>query len=196
MFYKIEKSLGRPVAIEVDSIPEKGLCVDVKNFRGKDISMIIYQDGKLKELHINNWKFPYVYNEIWPNPQSHNADYDDYRRVAYIRYIDPTGNKEKSNYPLELGFTEAQSAENFIYELYRLSCCENFDQYINLRGLYFKTTGFHDYDCEKAKIIVDFVDSFSPHLSNLKDTEYLEEVINEFKRVYNNAKEYLSPFDK
>ncbi len=195
MYYKIEKSLGRPVAIQVDSIPEKGICVDVKNFRSKDISMIIYQDGKLNDIQMNNWTFPYVYNEIGSNTH-HSPDYDDYCRVDSIRYIDPTGNNEKSTYPLWLGNTEAQSAENLIYELYRLSCCENFDQYINLRVLYFKTTGFHDYDCEMAKKIVDFVDSFSPHLSNLKDTEYLEEVINEFKRVYNSAKEYLSPSDK
>lgn len=196
MYYKIEKSLGRPVAIAVDSIPDKGICVDVKNFRSKDISMIIYQDGKLKDLQINHWTFPYVYNEIWVDTKWHNSSYDDNPRHCDFPYIDPTGYKGHSFEEVVLGYTKAQAAESLIYELFRLSYCENFDQYKELSHLDFWVHGIRDEDRVRAQKIVDFVDSFIPHLSNLKDTEYLEEVINHINRQYNKAKEYLSSSDK
>lgn len=180
MYYKIQKSLGRLVAVQVESIPEKGICVVVNNFKSRDVNILIYQDCKLDDLQINGWTIPYCFNDI--------SFYLNEPCCINNKVIDPTGCME--NVSIHFGYNESKTVEQFYTALFRLSCCENIKQYKELSCIMDPDRRYNNELL--ARMDIDFIDSFMPHLSNLKDTNFLEELINDLNNQYNRAKAYLS----
>ena len=179
MYYTIQKSLGRLVATQVDSIPEEGICVVVNNHQSKEVNVLIYQDNKLNDLHINDWTFPYCFNDI--------SFFCNEPCTLNFKAIDPTGCME--NVSVHFAYNEAKTVERLYTALFRLSCCENIKQYHDLNGIIVPDNRYSSQLL--ARMNIEFIDSFMPHLSNLKDTEYLEELINDLNKYYDYAKRYL-----
>lgn len=191
MLWKIEKSLGSVAAVQVDSISTSGVCVEYRNYKQPNSSIIIYQDGELKDISINDYIFPCVFN--------HLVYYKQLGEYGYtFHFLDPLGEqREISDHRLH-SFGEAEAIEKFCLTLYYISCCDSIEQYNNLYRLIINMSSSWTWNSlpdkrrELALKILNFIEEFTPKLSNIKDTEYLQGLKQKLNVKFREAREVIS----
>jgi hypothetical protein len=197
MYYKIQASLGNASAVPTETIPTQGICIELKNFSytwhtKPDPSIVIYTNGVIKDLSINGWSFPCVYNKISYSP------HDDIRggKSAYsidFECIDPNGNVQKIEKKSIYGSKEAIDVEYFYTLLYNISCCHDIEQYNELYTFIIDNEWFSkDRNRKDAIQVLGFIESFTPQLSELKNKEYLVGLKQKINIKFKEAKEIIS----
>lgn len=192
MYYKIQKSLGNISAVLTDNIPHNGVCVEFKNFNQKDASIIIFRNGYSVDLHINGWTFPCVYNNIG---YSHHSDIygGEARHVISFDFLFPDGSvgniEERSVY----GEKESLAVEYFYSMLYNLSCCESIEQFRQLSKYIINNNWFKiNNNRAEAIEVIDFIEKFTPRLSQVKDTDFLPGLKHKIQVKFKEAQEIIS----
>lgn len=185
MLWKIEKTLGNVAAVQVDSIPTSGLCVEFKNFHQKDASILIYQNGKLEDITINGCVFPCVYNKI---------PYWAYRHDITFDFIDPLGAVCKIHSKNLYGENESTTVEYFYTLLHYITYCDSREELYN--ELYYHiidTEYIYVADrTEKALNTLCFIKEFTPQLTNIEDTTYLQGLKQKLNARFKEAQEVVS----
>ena len=197
MYYIIQKSLGAISAVITETIPQMGLCVEFKNYQlGTDTAIVIYQNGKPKDVRINGWTFPCVYNKI---KKIVHSDVYGGSSIYTIDFecIDPNGNMQKIENKSIYGAKESLDVEYFYSLLYNVSCCENIEQakllYKNIidnDDLHFRNTIINKR--KDAIQVLNFIESFTPRLSKIEDTEFVIGIERKIKEKYNVAQEIIT----
>lgn len=195
MYYKIQKSLGNVSAVLTDSIPSQGVCIEFKNFGHYDASIIIYQNGLSVDVCINGVTFPCVYNnikhqtgtDIHGGGYAHSVDFD---------FIDANGVLQHVVSKKIYGGKEVLAVEYFYSLLFCISCCENMDQYTQLYEYIIDNDWFNkDKDRKAAVNVLNFIESFAPHLSAIKDTEFLAGLKQKMDVKFKEAKDIIANSD-
>lgn len=175
MYYKIQKSLGNISAILVDTIPQSGVCVEFKNFGlwSQEASIVVYQDGRNDDLHINSWSFPFVFNNI---RVSRGSDIFGGRYLYEISFeaIAPDGSVQSIESKTLYGDKESMVVEYFYSMLYHLSCCEDTKQFKELYKCIIDNQWFDKHHSRKEAInVLSFIEAFTPKLDRVEDTTYI-----------------------
>ena len=171
MLWKIVKSLDNVAAVQVDSVPASGVCVEVRNYKQPNTSILIYQDGKLKDVTINGCIFPCVYNHI-----VHYANLAE--NSCTFCFLDSSGEQQKIRDRRLSVSIESIFVEKFYSMLHYISYCKSVEQYGSLHRLIIKTGSswnwVHSRRRETALEILNFIEEFTPQLSKVADTTYLQ----------------------
>ena len=161
-----------------ETIPQIGLCIEFKNYQlGTDAAIVIYQNGKPKDVTINGWTFPCVYNKI---KKIVHSDIYGGKSIYTIDFecIDPNGNMQKIENKSIYGAKESLDVEYFYSLLYNVSCCENIEQANSLYKIIIDNDNIHFQntiiDKRKDAIqVLNFIESFTPLLSKIENTEFV-----------------------
>lgn len=173
MYYKIQKSLGNASAVLTASIPDTGICVELQQFDREDASIILYQDGLSKDLNMNGWRFPCVYNNIELYRIKDIYGGHAKHRISFVA-VDPNGAAQKVTYRKIYGVKESLAVEYFISMLYNISCCNNLEQFSNLYKFIIDNEWFHCHQNRKEAVeVLYFIESFMPQLDMIEDKEFL-----------------------
>ena len=185
MLWKIEKTLDNVAAVQVDSVPESGVCVEFKNFQQTDASILIYQDGKLKDVTINGCVFPCVYNKI---------SYWSYRHNVTFDFIDPLGLVCKIQGKNLRGGNESTTVEYFYTLLHYITYCDSREEIYNELYYYIIDADYiYVRDrTEKALNSLTFIKEFTPQLSKVEDTTYLQGLKRKLNIKFREAQEVIS----
>lgn len=181
MYYKIQKSLGRITAVQMDNLDKSGVCVEYRNYEKRylghgDPSIRIYTNGKLEDICLNGYTFPCVYNDIKGDG-------------IWFDYIDREGNIQKV-YPTLRGGGEPQTVEYFYTLLYNISCCNSREQFQNL--YHYVINEYWKEDRENALAILNFIEGFTPQLANVENTEYLQGLKQQLNTRFKEAQAVIS----
>lgn len=192
MFYRIQKSLGRACAVEINEISQEGICIEFKNFNSKGASIIIYNNGKLDDICINGHAFPCIYNNI-----IHSVSDDIYggesKHYINFEYLDLSGNMQCVEEKTLYGQKESLAVEYFYSLLYNISCCKNKKQYELLYKLIIDNDYFGRHKNRKEAIkVLDFIESFTSQYSVIEDTEYLSGLKQKIAQKFKEAQEIIS----
>ena len=172
MYYKIVKSLGRVSAILSDKIPQQGICIEFNNNRNGDCSILVYQNGVSNDLCLNGWTFPSSYNKI----DSTFSMTDTFGHSNYsisFDLLDPKGVERHIDNKHLYGDSDLQAIDYFFTLLYNISCCENIEQYKDLYKYVYDMNWEFIHEKNFPFEVISFINKFTPHLSNLKDDDYL-----------------------
>ena len=172
MYYKIVKSLGRVSAILSEDIPQQGICLEFKKIQDSNYSILLYQNGKLKDFELNGWTFPYIFNNVTYYECAGNIVGKFYYSVSF-ELIDPSGIERHIDNKELYGETELKSVEYFFTLLYNISCCENFDQYNDLYKYVYDKNYFVSREKNFPFEAISFINKFTPHLSKVSTDDYL-----------------------
>lgn len=196
MIFNIQKSLGKITAVKVDSIPTyfgiQDYYIEINNFGQYNVSLSIYNNGGLRDIQMNGWTFPYVFNhiegvnsdDIWGGKSRVEVSFEVLDKNNELQQI-----LNKSLY----GSIEADAAIYFFKLLYNLSCCDNFDEFKKLYRLIIDNEEFHsDYYDTKPTEVIDFVDEFSKKLENVGWKEYVQDLKLDLARKYKRAQEIIA----
>ena len=192
MLWKIEKSLGNVAAVQVESVPENGVCIEFRNFQQADASILIYQDGKLEDVTINGCIFPCIYNKI----RRTNIGCGNYRHIITFDFIDPLGSyigiNSKSLYGQYV--RESATVEYFYTFLHYITYCDSRKElYDKLYKHVIDANHIYVGDCtEEALNTVCFIEEFTPQLTNIKDTTYLQGLKQKLNVRFKEAQEVIS----
>ena len=125
MYFKIEKSLGNIKAVSTESFSNSGICIDFYDYAGKNPQILIYNNGSKKDICINGWTFPYIYNNI----EYKLIAWKGYRHVISFELLDPAGELQKVVCKNLYGTNQSSTIESFYSLLYNISCCTDMKQF-------------------------------------------------------------------
>ena len=193
MIYLIKKSLGRVSAILTDTVTEDGICVEFKNYgKYSGTTIVIYQDGKPEDLSINGWSFPCVYNNIEYLVHSDIYGGNSVHTVSF-ECLDPTGTVRRIEKKSIYGDNQPISVEYFYSLLYKISCCQSFEQYQQLYKYIIDNEWFYKDKERKAAVeVLSFVETFTSQLENVKDTEFLAGLKQKVDLKFKEAKDIIA----
>lgn len=192
MLWKIEKSLGCVAAVQVDSLPESGVCVEFKNFHQSDASILIYQDGKLEDITINGCVFPCIYNKLGYGCGGNDIYGGAYYHETTFNFIDSTEMPQEIKHKL-YGQTESVVVEYLYSLIYNISCCKCFEQYEELyKNIIDVTKEYWHPSREGALRVLNFIEEFTPQLSKIEDTTYLQGLKQRLRVMFREAQEVIS----
>lgn len=192
MFYKIHRSLGNISAVLVDTIPNVGVCVEFKNFGSDNASILVYTNGKLKDVCFNGCTFPCVYNNL---RKSCGDDVygGSYKYVVSFEFVDSVGDISEIKLKRIYGRTEPLVVEYFFSLLYNISCCSGMEQFKELYECIIDNNDFSFHkNRDKAVKILHFIDGFSLRLSEIQDDEYVAGLKQKLKVKYAVAQEVIA----
>ena len=158
----------------------------------KDASIIIFHNGYSVDLHINGWTFPCVYNNI---KYSHRSDImgGEARHVIRFDFLTPDGSVGEIIERNLYGEKESLAVEYFYSLLYNLSCCESLEQFRQLYKYIIDNNWFKANKNRKEAIeVIDFIEKFTPRLSQVKDTEFLPGLKHKIQIKFKEAQEIIS----
>ncbi len=191
MYFSIQKSLGDISAIYTKDIPESGICVGIQNFKITDASIVIYQGGRPKDLCINGYTFPCVYNNIKHSGYSYTS-IEIYHSISFD-YIDPSGSIKSIVSKDILGSNEAAAVEYFYSVLYNISCCESIEQFERLYKYIIDNKYLRDKNSRSEAIeVLAFIESFTPQLAKVRDSDYLPGLNRKIQIKYKEAQEIIA----
>lgn len=193
MLWRIVTSLGNVAAVQVDSVPEKGVCIEFRNFQQADASILIYQDGKLEDVTINGCVFPCVYNKLGDGRYGGDDIYGGvYKHEIEFSFIDSNGLSQEVFHKL-YGMIESAAVEYFYSLIYNISCCTCLEQY---KGLYKNiidvTKRYWHLDRAKALEILNFIEEFTLQLPKVEDVTYLQSLKLKLNTIFREAQEVIS----
>jgi hypothetical protein len=197
MYYLIQKSLGAISAVVTETIPQIGLCVEFKNYQlGTDTAIIIYQNGKPSDVTINGWTFPCVYNKIKKIVQSDIYGGNSIYTIDF-ECLDPNGKIQKIENKSIYGAKGSLDVEYFYSLLYNVSCCENIEQANSLYKNIIDNDNIHfqysSIDKRKDAIqVLNFIESFTPQLSKIVDTEFIVGLERKIKEKFEVAQNIIA----
>ena len=197
MLWKIEKSLGNVAAVQVESVPENGVCIEFKNFQQEDASIIIYQDGKLEDVLINGCVFPCVYNKL----NMFGCCIEDIGgkswHCATFIYVDMNGIPQQVYHNL-YGKTESVVVEYFYSFIHNVSYCTSAEQ---LKALYKYiidigvSLRYINPIREEPLKVLNFIKDFTPQLSKVEDTTYIQGLKQKLRIRFNEALAIVSKLE-
>lgn len=192
MYYKIQKSLGNISAVVTDSIPSTGICIEFKNFKDDNASIVIYQDRRPVDLSINGCVFPCVYNKI-SRQKGSDIFGGDYNHYINFEFLDSTGSVQYIERKNIYGDKESLAVEYFYSLLYNISCCKDLEQYEKLYRYIIDNGWFNKNKKRKDAVeVLDFIEGFTPQLSMVKDSEFLSGLKQKIQVKFKEAKEIIA----
>ena len=195
MYYKILKSLDKVTVIQIEHSSQYGISIQFKDFNHENASIIIYKDGINKDISINGWTFPYIYNNIELMKGS-DKDGGEYVHEISFEVLDPSGSIQKVEDKTLYGFKEALAIEYFYSLIYNISCCKDIKQYKNLYKYIIDNAYFSKRKKrEEAIKVLNFIEDFTPQLSNLSDTEFLTDLKRKIDIKFKEAQEIIASAD-
>ena len=192
MYYKIQKSLGSVSAVSVATITPNGIYIEFKNFSQDNASIIVFNHGINEDICINGWTFPCIYNNL--KAQSGNDIYGGrYRHLITFDVLDPSGAVHTIEMKNIYGSNETLAVEYFYSLLYNISCCVDIEQSKQLYDLIIDNKYFkNDKDRKKAISVLGFIESFSPHLNDIKDTTFVVGLKQKISVFFKDAQEIIA----
>lgn len=192
MYYKIQKSLGNISAVLTDNIPNTGTCIEFKNFKETDASIVVYKDCKPVDLSINGCVFPCVYNNI-TRQRGSDIYGGDYYHEFNFEFIDSTGSVQCIEIKRIYGEKESLAVEYFYSFLYNISCCKDMEQCKDLYRYIIDNDWFNkDKKRKEAVEVLNFIESFTPQLSMVKDSEFLAGLKQKIQVKFKEAKDIIA----
>ena len=193
MYYKIQKSLGNVSAVSTDIIPATGVCIETKDYKTySNPSIVIYINGASVDIQINGWTFPCVYNKI---EQYTGSDIygGSYAHRIYFECIDPEGEIHKISGKTLYGGRESLEVGYFYSLLYNISCCQSMNQYEELYKFIIDNEWFSKDRVRKTAVqVLNFIENFTPQLSELVNKEYLDGLKQKLNIKFKEAKEIIA----
>ena len=192
MYYKIQKSLGRISAIQVDSIESEGICIEFRNYCQENPSILVYNNGKLDDIRINGFLFPCVYNNT-----SSFGGYDiyggGYKHMVTFDYIDSTGALQHISAKKLYGYREDIVVEYFFNLIYCITCCNSIEQYNSLFKYIIDNKCFIEHKNRKEALeVLNFIEIFLPQLSKVENTDFLRGLQHKIEIKFKGAQEIIS----
>lgn len=192
MYYKIQKSLGNISAVLTDSIPSSGICIEFKNFEETDAAIVVYKNRTLVDLSINGCVFPCVYNKI-TRQRGSDIYGGRYCHEINFEFLDATGSVQCVKKETIYGEKESLAVEYFYSMLYNISCCKDLEQYNQLYRCIINNNWFSIHKNRKEAVeVLDFIESFTPQLSTVKDTEFLAGLKQKIQIKFKEAKDIIA----
>ena len=191
MYYKIQKSLGDISAVYTKDIPEYGTCIGIQNFKITDSSIVIYQGGSPKDLCINGFTFHCVYNNIGHSYHKYFGC-ESFHYISF-EFIDPNGSVKSIIEKDIYGGKESTAVEYFYSLLYNISCCESIEQFKQLYKYIIDNNRFKSKNsCTEAVEVINFIESFTPQLAKVKDTDYLPGLKRKLQEKFKEAQKIIA----
>ena len=125
MYFKIEESLGNIKAVSTESFSNSRICIEFNDYAGKNPQILIYNNGSKRDICINGWTFPCIYNNI----EYKRITWLGYRHVISFELLDPAGELQKVVYKTLYGTNQSLTIEYFYSLLYNVSCCTDMNQF-------------------------------------------------------------------
>lgn len=194
MLWKIEKTLGNVAAVQADSVPESGVCIEFKNFQQADASILIYQDGKLEDVTINGCVFPCIYNKI----RRTHIGCGNYRHIIAFDFIDPLGSTIGINSKSLYGqyVRESTTVEYFYTLLHYITYCDSREEQYSKLYKYIIDAGYQyiakGSEVTEALNTLSFIKEFMPQLSNIENDTYLQGLKQKLNIRFREAQEVIS----
>ena len=194
MYFKIEQSLGNIKAVSTESFSNIGICIEFNDYAGKNPQILIYNNGSKKDICINGWTFPYIYNNIEYKWIEWKGNY----HVISFELIDPAGELQKVVCKRLYARNQSLTVEYFYSLLYNISCCTDMKQFELLYDLVIDGEFpiiDKDKRREKAIYVLNFINSFVPQLDKIKETDYLVGLKRKINAKFKEAQEIIASAD-
>lgn len=194
MYFKIEESLGNIKAVSTESFSTRGICIVFNDYAGKDPQILIYKNGIKRDICINGWTFPCIYNNI-AYIDNRDGNRGDYFHVITFELLDPTGELQKVKHKRLYGINQSLTVETFFTLLYNISCCTDMKQFQLLYDLVIDGEFpiiDKDKRREKAINVLNFINSFVPQLETIKETDYLIGLKRKINAKFKEAQEIIA----